>query len=461
MDKIKFNAVVDTKSFEVLNSEFTKARCTIMYTGVNRNNSSISKEAVELALPSLFNTPVVAEYIEKVEDFGTHGGKIQIQDGELKYIQTTVPYGVVPESANPRWEMVVEEDGTENEYLVADIILWSGRYEELDKTISEFSNQSMEINVFEGKFNASNVYEIDKFEFSALCILGQEVEPCFENAKITAYTINEFKSDMDMFMKKYKEFNESENPEYNEDNSDEKSEVFELTMNQKLQLLNDALADESIRNDDGDEIAWTFYWVMDANSEFVFVNKYGSLENGDRFDVYVRMSYSTSEDGTSVSVDKTSQTPIVKEWVTEEEKRMLDESRNAEIMELKSKLEAKEFELTEINEKYQEAFSQLQEVFEEERKLKLEEIFEEFDSKLSEDEEYVKLKENNSELSVEDVEAQCVFMLGQKNRSKTQKPKQKTKVFSAVGVSIEEKQNDKVQRATELYGEAGKYLMKN
>lgn len=207
IDKLKFTAMIDKSTFEVLNSEFTKAKAYILYCGDNRNKSRLSKKTVEEALPTLYNIPVVAEYIEKKEDFGGHGGKIIISDEGVEFIQTTRPYGLVPESANPRWEMVEDK-----EYLVTDIILWSGRYPELEKTISEYSNQSMEINVFDGLWlKEEDIYDITKFEFSALCILGQSVEPCFEDAKIVTYGLDEFKQELDEMFKKYKEFSISSN----------------------------------------------------------------------------------------------------------------------------------------------------------------------------------------------------------------------------------------------------------
>lgn len=206
MEKKKFTAFIDTKTFEDLNSEFKKAKCYILYADQNRNGSDLPKEVVEAAFPSLYNIPIVGEFKETVEDFGTHGGKIEISDEGIKYVQTTKPYGLLPESCNPRWENVKQEDGTEKEYLVADAILWYGRYPELQTTIDSFSNQSMEINVFDAEVTDDGTYKIKQFEFSALCLLGREVEPCFEQAKIVAYGLDEFKAGLDELIKNYKQF---------------------------------------------------------------------------------------------------------------------------------------------------------------------------------------------------------------------------------------------------------------
>ena len=50
-----------------------------------------------------------------VDNFGGHGGKLEISDKGIKYVETTKPYGVVPESAEIAWEAVTEESGTVRE----------------------------------------------------------------------------------------------------------------------------------------------------------------------------------------------------------------------------------------------------------------------------------------------------------------------------------------------------------
>ena len=589
MEKLKFNVKLDRSSFEVLNSEFTKAKCTIMYTGKNRNNSSISKEAVESALSSLYNTPVVAEYLEQVEDFGTHGGKIQIEDGELKYIQTTVPYGVVPESCNPRWEMITEDDGQEREYLVADVILWSGRYEELEKTVSEYSNQSMEINVYEGEFNRDRVYEINKFEFSALCILGQEVEACFESAKIMAYSINEFKLDMDEFMKKYKAFEKqlfaissdevgsedsidivnssddatdspswgdvdknserdklmkksnykalmnefylilkdepsSDNPnpdglyphhverdgklvihiggvesasaflaredtessqeaidhinrhreelgmdklEFNK--GGETVEKFELTLNQKLQLLNESIVDTVTKDENGEEIAWTYYWVMDADSEYVYVNKYGRNEDGDCFDSYVRMNYTMSEDNSTVTINMESEVKIVKGWMTEEEQNMLEQNRQSELTQMQAEFGEKvvEFEDTiknlnttieELN-VYKEKYELIQE---ESRKSEIQYALDEFEEELKDVEEFNMLKNKAFSLDIEDVKKECFAIIGRLNHKveTTNKPNKNISFSKVLFEGEEDDDTLSLKQLTDKYGDMAKFFNK-
>jgi hypothetical protein len=216
MDKaLRFEATIsDAKP---INPQFSKAKARILYTGKNRNNTYFSKEAVEKMLPTLYNIPVVGEYKEKSEDFGTHGGKIEISDEGFKWIETTKPYGVVPSDAEVGWETVTEDDGTEREYLYCTVYLWTGRYPEALKVIENNSNnQSMEIAVNEADWNdTEGYYDIKDAIFSALCILGQDVEPCFESANITTYHLSKEKF-KEEFMQMIKELKFAlENPEFN------------------------------------------------------------------------------------------------------------------------------------------------------------------------------------------------------------------------------------------------------
>ncbi|MDE1406979.1 hypothetical protein [Bacillus licheniformis] len=173
-----------------VNPLFSTCRVRVLYTGKNRNMSIITKEAVEKALPTLKNIPIVGEFSEAAEDFKGHGGAVDLDS--YKFIHTTKPYGVVPESATYTWEEVKGRDGLTREYLSIDgCYLWTGRYEEAYSVIEKGKGQSMEIEVIDGNWDdTQEAYQINNFTFSALCILGDDVEPAFEDASITAYSLD-------------------------------------------------------------------------------------------------------------------------------------------------------------------------------------------------------------------------------------------------------------------------------
>jgi hypothetical protein len=71
--------------------------------------------------------------------------------------------------------------------------LWSGQFQELTKVIEEGQPHSMELdeNSLEGHWATDNNLGVEFFiindaTFSKLCILGDDVEPCYEGSSVTA-----------------------------------------------------------------------------------------------------------------------------------------------------------------------------------------------------------------------------------------------------------------------------------
>ena len=71
--------------------------------------------------------------------------------------------------------------------------LWSGQFEELTKVIEEGQPQSMELdsNSLKGHWATDNNLGVDFFiindaTFSKLCILGDDIEPCYEGSSVTS-----------------------------------------------------------------------------------------------------------------------------------------------------------------------------------------------------------------------------------------------------------------------------------
>lgn len=198
---MRFQAEVS--AIEKINPLFTKCKIRVLYSGLNRNNSYISRASIEEAIPSIFNTPIVGEFRNEDQNFGGHGGELDFSGDEIKWKHTTMPYGLIPSEAKVYWEEVAEDSGEAKEYLVVeDAYLWTGRYPEAKLLIDQEFGQSMEIEILSGEYSSidgTKAYEIKKFIFSALCILGiskdsdptGHVEPCFESASIIAYNLDE------------------------------------------------------------------------------------------------------------------------------------------------------------------------------------------------------------------------------------------------------------------------------
>lgn len=242
---------------EKFNSQFHMVKVYIAYAGKNRNFSIISKETFEKMIPSLYGVPVVGEWKKENEDFGSHGGKIEISEDGVEYIDTTKSYGFIDSSATVQWENVTEEDGTVNEYLTTNAFLWTGRYPEALKVLENKTGQSMEINVFSGDYSESEpeYFEILDGEFSALCLLGEDVEPCFEGAKVSQFNLDkdEFKAEFTQMVTELKKSLNfaSEGGESVDKNKDKKD--FE-EVEETVEEIEEEVIDEEIQNDTEESI---------------------------------------------------------------------------------------------------------------------------------------------------------------------------------------------------------------
>lgn len=197
-------ATIDSPEFinlapDAINPGISKCEIKVMYLGKNRNGSFIDKNTAIQMANSLPATPIVAAYNENKEDFGDHGEVLHIEDGEIKFSCKTVPYGFVAPDAEVWFQKFDDTnefgETTTREYMMTTGYLWTGQYPELDKCINQGQGQSMEIDDVNGHWtkdsNDIEFFIINDAIFTKLCILGDDVEPCFEGASVTSPEVSE------------------------------------------------------------------------------------------------------------------------------------------------------------------------------------------------------------------------------------------------------------------------------
>jgi len=91
-------------------------------------------------------------------------------------------------------------------------IVWTGQYPESERIITKGNGQSMELdeNNLDASWTKDNngkpqFFIINEAIISKLCILGEDVEPCFEGASITGLQFSledNFKNTIYSFMEK-------------------------------------------------------------------------------------------------------------------------------------------------------------------------------------------------------------------------------------------------------------------
>ena len=260
-------------SVKKLNPQFSLCDVLVCYHGDNRNMTSLPKKVIEENLYSIYGVPIIGEWIYKLDGtdektWGSHGGRVIIDDNGIHFEQTTKPFGFVTKEAadNASWVTITEKDGhTQNEYLkLSGCILWTDRYEESKTILDENYGQSMEIEFKKGHYREDHYYEAEEFIFSALCILGTDVEPCFESACIGRhYELDSFKQEFSLMLDEYKKLNESATAVHDKETNNKPNKEEKVIMDFKK--INDALSTAKIGESDVDK-----YRLLNVTDSKVF-----------------------------------------------------------------------------------------------------------------------------------------------------------------------------------------------
>lgn len=164
----------------------------------NRNASSISEESMNQAIPSFYNRPILG-FIHQLSDgsydFAGHEMSID-DDGNIEYQE--IPLGVIPESCNAQLVYDEEKDKT---YLEVDGYI----FEEYTKAADILREKgeckvSVEIAVDDLSYSAKDkVMNINKFHFLGVTILGctadSEETPIEEGMYGSNITLKDFSKD--------------------------------------------------------------------------------------------------------------------------------------------------------------------------------------------------------------------------------------------------------------------------
>lgn len=218
-------ATIDAPQFinleqDAINPGISKCEIKVMYLGKNRNGSYITKDVAIQMANSLPGTPIVGAFRKDIDDFGDHGHIMHIEDGEIEFSCKTIPYGFVAPDAQVWFQNFTDTDefgnDTQREYLMTTGYLWTGQYPEVEQCIIEGKGQSMELDPekMDGHWATDNNEGIEFFIindaiFTKLCILGDDVEPCFEGAAVTSPEVSKnFSKDPEFSQTLYTMLNE-------------------------------------------------------------------------------------------------------------------------------------------------------------------------------------------------------------------------------------------------------------
>ena len=184
-----------------INPLMSKCEIKVLYVGANRNHTFITEEVAAEIGKTLRGAPIVGYYRESKEDFTDHGEKVIIDDEGIKFECQTVPYGFVAPDAKVWFQNFEDSDSMGNtivhKYLMTTGYLWTDQFPESSLPVEEGRPQSMELQKESVKGHWETSYDngmdffiINDAIIQKICILGDDVEPCFEGASVTAPNVS-------------------------------------------------------------------------------------------------------------------------------------------------------------------------------------------------------------------------------------------------------------------------------
>lgn len=368
-----------------------------------------------------------------------------------------------------------------------------------------FTGQSMEIfySKYEPLKEDPTYTNIIDFSFDALCMLHKSdddkfnVDPCFPSAAIVPITYSIDKTEFSSMMNELKEelsiYFSNNNSDKGGKNLDKKLEIlqkfnktvedldfsidemseeeleakmeelfgekdpepttdpvvpnsepvaFSATYNQKRQALRNALDPIVVKDDDGNYVEETYFYVEDFSDEYVYVERdYWSAN--DYKCTFGRFAYSFDE--ATVSATLTGEfEEMVKMWLTLEEKENLEKER----LEKDAKFEALENEFNAYKEEHSFVNSDVEELQSykankevEERQNAENSLFSDYEESIGETEEFKALKEKASEFSLDALKKECLCIVGMYSMTNKPTVKPETKPES-IKFSLEKPQDD-------------------
>ncbi len=473
-------------------NRFINVTIDVLHTGLNYNGSIFNKEVVDENIETIKNTPILG-FITEVpygdKDFKGHEYVITKDENGIKRKYIGEAFGMIPESCNPRWIKKTTESGVEREFLQVDGILWSKFQDAANIILNDVEKpQSMELYPYDidGYEDDEGNFVFSRFSFDGCCILGSEVQPAMEDAKIEVvnFTMSDFvKNIQSELINKYSAFTKLVNDTtftnssemVNENNKGGITTMDNTDFSTVLQMFNDISATiaqhEMIEDRYGDK--YPRYYAVDIQGNEVIVV--------DRMNNYNYFAFSFTMNGDSCEIDfenckrkKISYDDYVEgetapegafdfgKHISEIENNAFAkvEEANTKVSEAENKVvefEAKISEFETVKNEIEEKFNQVSAEFEE-MKPKYEDFvkaeqarieaeldaqkdaeFAKYEVVLADDVNFAALKEKKSEMTVKEIESECAIMFARKNLAQTNFSKSNDSVMTAGLIETVEK----------------------
>lgn len=411
-------------------SRFKKVKIRVAHTGENLNNTIFTKNSLEKMSKTLGLIPIVG-YIEKNEededDFSNHKQLIRLTKNDIEYEYLGHAYGLIPENPNVSFEIF-----NGKEWLCTEGYIWT-KFEKavgIFESSSNIKSQSMEIDNIDGFIDDDGILNIENAIFSALCILGEDVQPAMAGSTIEMFSTNDFKQEIKMMMQEFSKKGENDLDKDKEkkdvkkevkdekDKEKDKEKKFSIVFEMSHEDIRSSLY-AAVKNDSDN----TYGWIPEVyNDHFIYQETTYEEECSTK---YYDIKYTVEDDGVSVG----EKIEVFPKFLTKEESDKVDSDRE--------RLVDLEKELKELN-SYKESF---------EKKEKTKSL-EEYSERL-EEESYATLAENIDKYTKEEFDREIAFSILKAESAK--------KENSGVGAYSANLLSDETNK---MYGEYSRFFKK-
>lgn len=240
--------------YESSDFRFIDVSIDVMHTGANLNKTSFTKDAINKAVPTIRNTPilgyVVDELDEEDKDFKGHEHELRITDKDVKYVYAGQAYGVIPESCNPRW--IVKDDGTgiEREYLRVDGLIWTKFSDPVDIfTRDGTKNHSVELTDMAcGPADKNGNVPVGSFKFDGCCILSTtdpSIKPAMTGSCVTAnFSVEDITAQIRDRLYEYQAIQQNYTAQNDNPSDEEKGDTTPMNENEKNPAMTENVVTE-------------------------------------------------------------------------------------------------------------------------------------------------------------------------------------------------------------------------
>lgn len=336
------------------------------------------------------------------------------KEDEIELYHDTTAFGF--SSPNSTFYLEDVNEGTEDSpkyrtyVVIEDVYLWK-RFDATKKII-EWNKEgiparvSVELDQVSGKFDNDGYFKIEDYNLSGICVLGSDVEPCFNKAEIQMFTADEFKAELKTLMFELGSSSEQggENMTKEKVEKDyektvveqvEEVEVDELTDNEKVDETTDTTTETDTADSTEDQVVEEVETTPEAQPESASDNPEDSNDAPETFE-----DESTTEQSEE-DVEKTDEADEVE--VTDVE----------EVVDYESKFNELSTQHTSLQSEFTTLQSQLTELQSYKRKREEEDIQAKFEGKLTE-EEFAQVFSEMKDADLSKVEEKLFALIGKK-----------------------------------------------